>query len=91
MAEIKQLTPEELKSIKDLQTKLNQTIFELGTAEAQLYSLKESILEIEKTKAEITHDLVTVGEAEKKLMGELESKYGQCNVDSVTGLITPLQ
>jgi len=34
-----QLTPEELKSIKDLQSKYNQTIFEIGVAEAQRIAL----------------------------------------------------
>ena len=28
-----QLTPEELQSVKDLQSKYNQTVFEIGVAE----------------------------------------------------------
>ena len=30
------LTPEELQSVNDLQSKYNQTIFEIGAAEAQI-------------------------------------------------------
>ena len=36
MSEQKQLTPDELQSIKDLQQRYNQTVFELGSVEAQI-------------------------------------------------------
>ena len=36
MSEVKQLTTEELQSIKDLQAQYNKYVFELGSAEAQL-------------------------------------------------------
>jgi hypothetical protein len=35
-----QLTTEELQSIKDLQSKYNQTIFEIGVAEAKRIALQ---------------------------------------------------
>ena len=40
---INQLTPEELQQIKDLQSKYNQTIFEIGVAEAQRIALQEQV------------------------------------------------
>jgi len=41
------LTPDELKSIKDLQSKYNQTILEIGAAEAQLIVFLENITPIQ--------------------------------------------
>jgi len=45
-----QLTQEELQSIKDLQSKYNQTLFEIGVAEAQRLALVEQAEKLESNK-----------------------------------------
>ena len=45
-----QLTPEELQQIKDLQSKYNQTILEIGAAEAQLIVFQENIEKLQEAK-----------------------------------------
>jgi hypothetical protein len=48
-----QLTPEELKSIKDLQSSYNQAIFEIGAAEAQLIAIQDQMLKLVEEKDRI--------------------------------------
>jgi hypothetical protein len=37
------LTPEELESVKELQQKYNQTVFEIGVAETQILTFEKQI------------------------------------------------
>jgi oligoribonuclease NrnB/cAMP/cGMP phosphodiesterase (DHH superfamily) len=86
-----QLTAEELKSIKDLQTQYNQSIFELGAAEAQLIAIEEQSEKIKKGKKGLVSDLVTIEQKESELIKSLQEKYGQGSIDPETGEITPIQ
>ena len=86
-----QLTAEELKSIKDLQTQYNQSIFELGAAEAQLIAIEDQVEKIKKGKKGLVSDLVTIEQKESELIKTLQEKYGQGSIDPETGEITPIQ
>jgi chromosome segregation ATPase len=86
-----QLTPEELKSIKDLQSKYNQTIFEIGVAEAQRIALNEQIEKLQSTKVELVNDLATIEKQETDLVTSLQTKYGNGAINPETGEITPAQ
>jgi chromosome segregation ATPase len=86
-----QLTPEELKSIKDLQSKYNQTIFEIGVAEAQRLALQEQIEKLQSTKVELVNDLATIEKQESDLVTSLQTKYGNGAINPETGEITPAQ
>jgi chromosome segregation ATPase len=86
-----QLTPEELKSIKDLQSKYNQTIFEIGVAEAQRIALNEQIEKLQSTKVELVNDLATIEKQESDLVTSLQTKYGNGAINPETGEITPAQ
>jgi len=86
-----QLTPEELKSIKDLQSKYNQTIFEIGVAEAQRIALNEQIEKLQSTKVELVNDLATIEKQETDLVTSLQTKYGNGAINPETGEITPVQ
>jgi low affinity Fe/Cu permease len=86
-----QLTTEELQSIKNLQSKYNQAIFELGAAEAQLIAIEEQSEKIKKSKKGLVSDLVTIEKQESELIASLQEKYGQGNIDINTGEITPIQ
>lgn len=85
------LTPEELKSIKDLQAKYNQTIFEIGASEAQLIAFQQGIDKLQKAKDGLVSDLATIEQKESELVKSLQEKYGVGNINSETGEITPIQ
>ena len=70
-----QLTPEELQSIKDLQSKYNQTIFEIGAAEAQLIVFNEQIEKLDAAKKGLVSDLKTIEQKESELTKTLQEKY----------------
>ena len=86
-----QLTPEELKSIKDLQSKYNQTIFEIGVAEAQRLALQEQIEKLQSNKVALVNDLATIEKQESDLVASLQTKYGNGAINPETGEITPVQ
>ena len=86
-----QLTPEELQSIKDLQSKYNQTIFEIGAAEAQLIVFQQNIDKLQEAKKGLVSDLATIEQKEAELVKSLQEKHGEGNIDIETGEITPVQ
>jgi len=82
------LTAEELQQIKDLQSKYNQTIFEVGASEAQLIAFHQGIERLQKAKEGLISDLSTIEQKETELVKSLQEKYGQGNIDLETGEIT---
>ena len=86
-----QLTPEELDSIKSLQSKYNQTIFEIGASEAQLIAFQQGISKLQKTKEGLVSDLTTIEQKESELVKSLQEKYGVGNINPENGEITPIQ
>lgn len=86
-----QLTTEELKSIKDLQSKYNQTIFEIGVAEAQRIALQEQVDKLGENKKQLVNDLATIEQKESELTKSLQEKYGTGSINPETGEITPIQ
>ena len=89
MSETKQLTPEELQQIQDMQTQYNKFVFELGSIEAQLQALLQQKVVIESEKEGIVSDLKTLGEQERVMVRDLQEKYGVGNINPQTGEITP--
>jgi len=85
------LTPDELVSIKNLQTQYNQTIFEIGAAEAQLIAISQQSDKIKKSKEGLVSDLMTIEKKESELVASLQEKYGAGSIDPQTGEITPVQ
>jgi uncharacterized coiled-coil DUF342 family protein len=89
MSETKQLTTEELQSIKDLQAQYNKYVFELGSAEAQLQNVIATKKVIETEKDNILEDISKLGAKEKEVVTALQEKYGVGNINPETGEITP--
>jgi hypothetical protein len=85
------LTPEELQSVNDLQSKYNQTIFEIGAAEAQIIVFQQQIDKLTETKKGLVSDLGTIERKENELVKSLQEIYGQGAIDPITGEITPVQ
>lgn len=85
------LSPEDLQSIKELQSKYNQTIFEIGVAEAQRIAIEDQLDKILENKKGMVSDLATIEKKESELIAALQVKYGQGTIDPDTGEITPIQ
>jgi hypothetical protein len=85
------LTTEELESIKLLQSKYNQTIFEIGVAEAQRIALQEQVDKLQSNKVALVNDLATIEKQESDLVTSLQTKYGNGAINPETGEITPVQ
>jgi hypothetical protein len=90
MSEVKQLTPEELSQIKEMQQQYNKFVFELGSVEAQLQNVLATKELIETEKSNVLVDIKKLGEREKELVNGLQAKYGTGNIDIETGEITPM-
>jgi hypothetical protein len=86
-----QLTTEELQSVKDLQSKYNQTIFEIGVAETQILTLEKQIIKLRDDKEALIKDLETIETKETALVSTLQTKYGTGTINPETGEITPTQ
>jgi oligoribonuclease NrnB/cAMP/cGMP phosphodiesterase (DHH superfamily) len=86
-----QLTQEELQSVRDLQSKYNQTLFEIGVTEAQRLALLEQAEKRESDKKTLLNDLATIEQKENELVKSLQEKYGAGSINPETGEITPIQ
>ena len=86
-----QLTPEELQSVKDLQSKYNQTVFEIGVAETQILTFEKQIPKLRDDKAGLIKDLETIEQKEAALVATLQTVYGSGAINPETGEITTAQ
>jgi hypothetical protein len=86
-----QLAQEELQSIKDLQSKYNQTLFEIGLTEAQRLALLDQVEKLETNKKTFLKDLETIEQKESELIKSLQDKYGTGSINPETGEITSVQ
>ena len=89
MSETKKLTTEELQSITEMQQQYNKFVFELGSIEAQLQQNLANKVLIETEKSNVLEDIKKLGERERTLVADLQTKYGVGNIDIESGEITP--
>ena len=71
------ITDEELKTIQEQQTHLNQIIHRIGVIEAQKHGL--------------LHDFGKVNEDVEEVKHSLEQKYGQININVEDGTYTEIE
>lgn len=90
MSETKQLTADELGSIKELQTQYNKIIFELGSIESQIIAFQKQIKILEEDKHKSSLGIDDISEKERLLVDSLQAKYGAGNIDIETGTISSL-
>jgi hypothetical protein len=83
-----QLTPEELASVKDLQSKYNQTVFEIGVAETQILTFEKQIAKLRDDKAGLINDLETIEQKEAALVATIQTVYGNGAINPESGEIT---
>jgi hypothetical protein len=84
-----QLTQEELQAIQDLQVKYNQTVFDLGSVEAQVIAINQRLKNLANDKDGLVADLISIEKQENELIASYLEKYGQGSINPQTGEITP--
>ena len=77
MSEVKKITEEQLKTIKDQQAKLQAAFIDIGF--------------IESKKHEALHIQVQAAQALEATKKELEEEYGQVNIDLADGSYTVIE
>jgi len=77
MAKAKKITKEELKSIQELQNKLNEVIQRIGFLESQKHGL--------------LHEIAGHNKEIEEFKTKLESKYGPVNISLEDGAYTKIE
>ena len=82
-------TEDELKSLQDLQTSYQQKQLQFGQLKVQKILVQQQVDTIENQEAQVEVDYAGVQEKERKLVKELNTKYGPGNLDPTSGVFTP--
>jgi len=88
MADTK-FTEEELKSLSDLQSSYQQKQLQFGQLKVQKLLLQQQLEAVEQSEAQLEVDYAGVQENERKIVKELNDKYGPGNLDPATGVFIP--
>jgi DNA repair exonuclease SbcCD ATPase subunit len=80
---------EELKSLQDLQTSYQQKQLQFGQLEVQRLLVTQQLDSLDSAKAKLEVEYGEVQETERKLVQDLNKKYGPGNLDPATGVFTP--
>ena len=81
-------TEDELKSLQDLQTSYQQKQLQFGQLRVQRLLVQQQLDAIDDTEAKLEVEYGEVQETERKLVQDLNKKYGPGNLDPTTGVFT---
>jgi predicted nuclease with TOPRIM domain len=82
-------TEEELQGIKTLQDDSTQIVMESGQLELELYSLNNRLKVLENEKSILQDRYQVLQDRERKLVQDLNTKYGSGTVDIESGVFIP--
>ena len=82
-------TEDELKSLQDLQNSYQQKQLQFGQLRVQRLLVQQQLDSIDDTEAKLEVEYGEVQETERKLVADLNKKYGPGNLDPTTGVFTP--
>jgi hypothetical protein len=82
-------TEDELKSLQDLQNSYQQKQLQFGQLEVQRLLVTQQLDQLDNAKAKLEVEYGEVQETERKLVADLNEKYGPGNLDPATGVFTP--
>ena len=80
---------EELKSLQDLQNSYQQKQLQFGQLRVQRLLVQQQLDAIDDTEAKLEVEYGEVQDTERKLVADLNEKYGPGNLDPATGVFTP--
>ena len=91
MAESKDIkfTDDELKSLQDLQNSYQQKQLQFGQLEVQRLLVSQQLDALDNAKTKLEVDYGEVQDTERKIVADLNKKYGPGNLDPATGVFTP--
>lgn len=87
MAEVKDLTQEEIDSLRSLNEMFGKTLNSIGDLEIKLNLLSKKEEELKKEKDLLFADYAKLREKESELSQELLKKYGEGTIDLAAGKI----
>jgi hypothetical protein len=87
MAEVKDLSEEEIKVLRELNDNFGKTLNSIGDIEIKLNLLKNKQAELENEKNLLLSDYSKLREKESVLSKELLEKYGEGTIDLSSGKI----
>ena len=87
MAEVKDLSEEEIKVLRELNDSFGKTLNSIGDIEIKLNLLKNKQAELENEKNLLLSDYSKLREKESVLSKELLEKYGEGTIDLISGKI----
>ena len=79
----------ELKSLQDLQNSYQQKQLQFGQLRVQRLLVQQQLDAIDDTEAKLEVEYGEVQDTERKLVADLNKKYGPGNLDPTTGVFTP--
>ena len=80
---------EELKSLQDLQNSYQQKQLQFGQLEVQRLLVSQQLDALDNAKTKLEVDYGEVQDTERKIVADLNEKYGPGNLDPATGVFTP--
>ena len=91
MAESKDIkfTEDELKSLQDLQNSYQQKQLQFGQLKVQKLLVQQQVDAIDNAETQLEVEYSEVQDTERKLVEELNEKYGPGASDPTTGVFTP--
>jgi len=79
----------ELKSLQDLQNSYQQKQLQFGQLRVQRLLVQQQLDSIDETETKLEVEYGEVQDTERKLVADLNKKYGPGNLDPTTGVFTP--
>lgn len=86
--ETKQLNQEELNSVKDLATKLNEITAKFGQLKVEKLNMLSQITALDELEKSLDKEYFELKEKEYTLSKELNDKYGDGVINLETGIIS---
>ena len=82
-------TEDELKSLQDLQNSYQQKQLQFGQLRVQKLLLSQQVETLQTQETQLEVEYGEVQETERKLVQDLNEKYGAGTLDPATGVFTP--
>ena len=89
MSENKKIEKVDIESIKELRQKSSELIVKFGEVELEFIYVENRKKELNVYKDSLMKELSELQESEKTLTTDMETKYGQGNLNLETGEFTP--
>ena len=89
MAKEVKFTDDELKQLQELQTSYQEKQLQFGQLKVQKLLLQQQVNTLKESESKLEVDYSEIQENERKIVDELNKKYGPGSLDPATGVFTP--